>query len=268
LGKSTGLKPRLTKEAHIKYIEQKVWRLEIPDGTDTAYRLAQLDDYNSLNRDTFPWKPPFTLNIRARASSQTIPGTWGFGLWNDPFSFSLGFGGGTRRVPALPNAAWFFFASPQNALSLRDDLPGAGNLAATFRTRRIPAPITMVGALTLPLFLIPPIARLLRRFGTRYVHQDAKHIKLEVTAWHSYHILWEEDQVVFYIDSEPQFTTSISPLGPLGLVIWVDNQFLSLHPGDRLRYGTLPNPDPSWIEIQDVYANGKELSIDKKSKSL
>lgn len=268
MGKSTRLKPWLTKEAHIKYIEQKIWRLEIPAGTGAGYRLAQLDDYKSLNRDTFPWKPPFTLNIRARASSQTIPGTWGFGLWNDPFSFSLGFGGGTRRVPALPNAAWFFFASPQNYLSLQDDLPGAGNLTATFRTRGLPLPITMVGALTLPLFLIPPIARQLRRFGTRYVQQDAKHIKLEVTAWHSYQLLWEEDQVVFHIDGEPQLTTSISPHAPLGLVIWVDNQFLSFPPKDRLRYGTLPNPNPSWIEIQDVYANGKELSIDKKSKSL
>jgi hypothetical protein len=262
LGKSTGLKPRLTSGAHIKHIEQKLWRLEIPASTGAGYRLAQLDDYKSLNRSTFPWKPPFTLNIRARASSQTIPGTWGFGLWNDPFSFSLGFGGGTRRMPALPNAAWFFFASPPNHLVLQDDLPGAGNLVAAFRSRSLPVPVMMMSALVLPLLLIPSIARLLRRFGTRFVHQDAKHVNLEVTKWHNYFLLWEDDRLVFSIDGEPQLTTTISPHPPLGLVIWVDNQFLSFPPTGRFSYGTLPNPDPSWIDIQDVVINGKELSVD------
>lgn len=262
MGKSTNLKSRLSRGAQIKRIDPKTWRLEIPAGSGGSYRIAQLDDYKSLDRSAFPWQPPLILEIHARASSQIIPGTWGFGLWNDPFSLSLDFGGGTRRIPSLPNAAWFFFASPPNHLVLNNDLPGAGNLAATFRTRDLPAPITMVGALTLPLFLIPPIARLLRRFGTRFVHQDTKHIELEVTDWHSYSLKWEEGQVAFRIDGEPVLTTTISPHAPLGLVIWVDNQFLSFPPTGRLSYGTLPNPDASWIEIQEVLINGKELSID------
>lgn len=261
--KSIRLKSKLTPGAKINRIDRQIWRLEIPSGSADSYRLAQLDDYDSLDRSAFPWKPPLIFEVHARASSQTLPGTWGFGLWNDPFSLSLGFGGGTRRIPALPNASWFFFASPQNCLSLRDDLPGAGNLVATFRTRGIPVPITILGTFTLPLFLIPPIARLLRRLGTRFLHQDAKHIKLEVTEWHSYSLKWEEGQVAFHIDGEPVLTTKISPHAPLGLVIWVDNQFLSFPPTGRLSYGTLPNPDPSWLEIQGTLINGKELSIDQ-----
>lgn len=262
MGKSTNLKSLLTPGAQIYQIDHETRRLEIPAGSGDSYRLAQLDDYKSLNRSAFPWKPPLTLDIRARASSHHIPGTWGFGLWNDPFSLSLGFGGGTRRIPALPNAAWYFFASPPNHLALQNDLPGVGELAATFQSRDLPVPIMMTGALALPLLLIPPIARLLRRLGTRIVQQDAKECPLDVTKWNSYHIAWADDQVSFRINGEPLYSTTISPYPPLGLVIWVDNQYMSLPPTGRSSYGTLPNLNPSWIEIRNIYINGKELTID------
>ena len=109
------------------------WRLEIPAGPKGQYRLAQLDDFTAKKRVNFPWPAPITLSLRARVSTSDIPGTWGFGLWNDPFSLSLGLGGGTRRFPALPNAAWFFGASRQNYLSLRDDLSANGLIAQTFQ---------------------------------------------------------------------------------------------------------------------------------------
>jgi hypothetical protein len=50
------------------------------------------------------------------------------------------------RLPALPNTAWFFFASPPNYLSLRDDLPAQGALAAVFRSPRLPASLLVLGA--------------------------------------------------------------------------------------------------------------------------
>jgi hypothetical protein len=52
--------------------------------------------------------------------------------------------------------------------------------------------------------------------------------------------------------------TDISPSGPLSLVIWIDNQYAALPPNARLRYGTLPNPEPAWMEI-------KELSLLEKA---
>ena len=62
----------------------------------------------------------FSLSLSARVSSDSIPGTWGFGLWNHPFGLSIGFGGSPWRLPALPNAVWFFGASEENYLSFRD----------------------------------------------------------------------------------------------------------------------------------------------------
>lgn len=243
------LSPRLTSGARVFQTAPGIWRLEIPAGAGGRYRLAQLDDYAQLARQAFPWRPPVTLEIHARASHAAIPGTWGFGFWNDPFSFSIGFGG-SRRLPALPNAAWFFFASPHNYLSLYDDLPAQGNLAATFRSQAWPVPALALAPVALPLLTIPALARLIRRLGRQFIAQWAVAFPCEVTEWHCYQIEWRYEQVRFSLDGMELFTTQISPYGPLGLVIWVDNQYAALPPDGRLKYGTLPNPEPTWIEVK------------------
>src|SRR3970282_1944339 len=60
------------------------WRFFLDKGKSGIYRLAQMDDYNQLGRRNFPHRPPFRLDLHARASQTSSPGTWGFGLWNDP----------------------------------------------------------------------------------------------------------------------------------------------------------------------------------------
>jgi hypothetical protein len=114
------------------------WRLEIPASSKSSYRLAQLDDHVGLKRKEFFWKTPLSFKLEARLSAQDLPGTWGFGVWNEPFSFLIAYGGKLTRFPTLPQAAWFFHASPQNYLSFRDDLPANGLLAATFHSKNIP----------------------------------------------------------------------------------------------------------------------------------
>jgi len=208
-----------------------------------------LDDYRKLARRAFPWRPPVTLSMKARASAKSLPGTWGCGLWNDPFGMGVAQGGGLR-LPALPNAAWFFFASPPNYLSLRDDLPAQGALAATFRSPRWPSPLFLLGAPLLPLSLLPPAMRWLRRWARRIVRQDAVDLPVDPTEWHDYALEWGPELVTFRLDGEALLATEIVPAGPLGLVLWVDNQYAALPPDGRLRYGTLSNPQPAWIEIE------------------
>lgn len=234
-------------------MDENTWRLQIPAGPAGRYRLAQLDDYTHLGREDFPWYPPFSLNLRARASSQEIAGTWGFGLWNDPFSFSLGFGG-KRRLPALPNAAWFFYASPPNYLSLRDDLPAQGYLTATFQSPHWSSILLAPGALLTPLLLIKPTARRLRGLGARLVRQDAVQLSLDPTRWHDYRLEWTNETVTFYLDGIRVFSTSVVPLPPLGMVIWIDNQYAAFPPKGRPIFGTLPTPEPAWIEIKGIEA--------------
>jgi hypothetical protein len=46
--------------------------------------------------------------------------------------------------------------------------------------------------------------------------------------------------------------TQVSPAGPLGLVLWVDNQYASLPPDGRIGSGTLANEHAAWIELADL----------------
>lgn len=228
------------------------WRLSIPAGPAGQYRLAQLDDYHTLNRQDFPHRPPLQVSLECRASAEALPGTWGFGLWNDPFSLSLGLGGGTRRFPALPNTAWFFFASAPNYLSLRDDLPADGQLAATFHSAPLPPLLLALAAPLLPVLLIPQLGQLARRLGRRKIRQSAAELGIDPTDWHTFRLKWETEQVTFWVGDRPVLTTSISPTGPLGLVLWIDNQYAALPPNGHLGYGTLANPQPAWIEVRQL----------------
>ena len=241
-----------TPSAHITQPNAETWRLQISAGQVGQYRLAQLDDYTKLSRTRFPWRPPVTLAFRARASAETIPGTWGVGLWNDPFSISFGFGGGVRRLPALPQAAWFFFASEHNYLSLQDALPAHGPLAAIFRSSRIPPALLALGAPALGLLAWSPAARLLRRLARPLIKQDAVVLSIAATEWHNYEMVWRRAGVEFRVEGETVLETQIAPQPPLGLVLWIDNQYAAFPPSGKLSFGSLATESTCWIEIKDL----------------
>ena len=420
------LNPRFTPGASVTPIADGGWHLEIPSGQRGQYRLAQLDDYSRLSRRAFLWRPPLTpreprgvaLSLRARVSAPDLPGTWGFGLWNDPFGFALGFGntpgrlpalpnaawffhaspenhlslqpchceegalpdeaipsqvqeiasGGhtvlrsvqgktperprndpstgspvpaalaqagqaspangffagtfrsprwpspllARRLPALPNAAWFFHASPENFLSLQpchceegalpdeaipsqaqeiasgghtvlrsvqgktperprnDPLTGSpvpaalaqagqaspanGFFAGTFRSPRWPSPLLAPALLALPFLALRPASRFLRRLASRIVRQDGSAVSVDVTQWHEYSIRWHGDIVFFAVDGAEILRTPLAPRGPLGLVLWIDNQYAAWRPDGSLGYGTLENPS-AWLEMDKLHYN-------------
>lgn len=227
------------------------WRLAVPSGSARAYRVAQLDDFSGLARGDFPWQPPLRMRLRARASSQAIPGTWGFGFWNDPYGNTI-VKGSQLRLPVLPNAAWFFFASPQNYLSLRDDLPAFGQLAATFRSPgRLPGKLAL-GVPLLPFIWLPVVARWLRGLAREYVQQATVSLDHDPGEWHFYEIDWRAEQADFYLDGEPVLGTAVVPIGPMGLVIWIDNQYASFQPDGHLGYGTLASERGAWIEVAEL----------------
>src|SRR5574340_602353 len=157
------LQPLTSRGASIEALPGGGFRLSVPAGPAGKYRVAQLYDTKGLRRRELLWQVPFQFKLKARVSAANLPGTWGFGLWNDPFSASLGVAGGARKLPALPNAAWFFHASPQNYLSLRDDLPGSGFLTAVFSSPLTSAVLLSPAILALPLLAWRPAARLMRR---------------------------------------------------------------------------------------------------------
>jgi hypothetical protein len=241
---------KLTPHGKITDIANR-WLMEIPAGPRGTYRLAQYDDYDYLHRDRFPHVPPLTVSLRARVSTTDLPGTWGFGLWNDPFGLSIGFGRTAGRLPALPQAAWFFNGSKDNYLSFRDDLPANGFFAGTFRSPDIPSPFLAPAALALPLLPIRPVSRWIRRMTSKIILQNGVPVQANVTKWHEYKISWRREGCSFFVDGQSILETSISPRGRLGLVIWIDNQYAFWRPNGRVGWGTLENPK-AWMEIEGL----------------
>jgi hypothetical protein len=244
------LEPRQAGGGKVQEIRPGAWKLSLPDGPAGVYRWAQLDDYLPLPSSRFLWRPPFSLKLRARVSGPDLPGTWGFGLWNDPFSMSFGLGGAARRIPALPNCAWFFHGSPPNFLSLRDDLPAQGFFAGTFQAPRLPAPLLALGSPAAALLLMPITARLLRRIARIAIRQDGARVDADPVEWHEYRLDWLKKRARFHIDGREFLDTGISPSGPLGLVLWIDNQYAAFPPNGRVRFGTVSNPEAAWLEVE------------------
>lgn len=254
------LQPTTTQGAWVVQTGPGAWRLEIPAGPAGKYRVAQLDDYGSRPRARFPWRAPFHLRLRARASAQVIPGTWGFGLWNNPFGMAVLSGVEALRLPALPQTAWFFSASPPGFLSLYDDVPGQWWFAGTFRSaalwsRPLTAALLALGA---PGLLARPVARGLRILARRLVAQSGAALAVDPTGWHSYALDWEADEAVFRVDERPVLRSALAPHPPLGLVIWVDNQYAAFTPEGRLGFGALANPAPAWIEVAGLQIGGRQ----------
>jgi hypothetical protein len=245
------LQKHLSRDSLVTSIESGS-HLEIQPGSASTFRLAQLDDYSLKRRRDFPWSAPSTLSLRARASSQFHAGTWGFGLWNDPFSLLVGLGGMNRPLPILPNAAWFFFASPDSYLSFRNDKKPNGFLAGVFQSP-CTNPIVAVPELTLfPLVVFPQFAKWLRNSVSLTVHEDSTGLDLDVTQWNDYLLRWTEDGVHFEINGNQVFQTTLSPSAPMGLVIWIDNQFAAFTPSGKIKAGTLESSAPAWLEIEEL----------------
>jgi hypothetical protein len=249
----TKLNPRFSPGAKVEEFSHndhgKIFRLSIPAGPANQYRLAQLDDYTKIKRNKFVLHFPVRLDLSARVSSESIPGTWGFGLWNDPFGLSLGFGGNPFQLPALPNAVWFFGASKESHLSFRDDKPAQGFLAQTFRSPRF-HPLLISAALALPFS-----RKTTRGLMSRVIGEDGVRLDVDVTQWHRYRLDWREDRVTFEVDDARVFESTVTPERPLGLVIWIDNQYAAFTPQGKIGFGVLENPEPAWLEIKDVKIN-------------
>jgi hypothetical protein len=239
----------------------QAYRLSIPAGPADKYRIAQVDDYTKIPRSRFPRRYPLSMHLSARASSDSIPGTWGFGLWNDPFGLSLGFGGNPFRLPALPNAVWFFGASEENYLSFKSGQPQGsaptvaanGFLAQTFRSPRF-HPLLIPAGLALPFS-----RRVTRRLMGRVIGEEGVRLGVDVTQWHSYHLDWREDRVAFKVDESLAFESPVSPHPPLGLVIWIDNQYARFTPEGKIGFGVLENPEPAWLEVKEMEVKESQL---------
>lgn len=168
------------------------------------------------------------------------------------------------RLPALPRAIWFFYASPPSNIKLDVGAPGYGWKAATIDALRpaalLLAPLALPAALlmNLPSFyrrLWPPIQRAFKireamveaEIGSEPVAQHRS--SCATTEWRTYTIEWGIERARFLVDAAPILENAPAPGGPLGFVMWLDNQYMVVTPWGRLGWGLLDVPGRQWMEV-------------------
>jgi hypothetical protein len=226
-------------------------RLTVPVTPPRRYTDAQLDSYHGtltgglFRRPVLDCRPPLRLTLRARASLAAPLGTLGFGFWNEPFSITGG-------VLGSPQVNWFFYASPPSDMALAAGVPGFGWKAATLDAGRWPGLLLAPAALgAILLTRVPglgrPVMNLARRFVTAH---EAMLSDVALDAWHDYAIDWRAGEARFVVDGVTRLVSPAPPPGPLGLVIWIDNQYAIASAEGAFGFGLLPLPEPQTLEIE------------------
>lgn len=222
-----------------------------------TYSDAQIDDYGRRKRADFPWRPPLRVEVRARSSHPAatagsdahsrdiLRGTAGFGLWNYPFSVR-------GDILMLPEAIWFFYASPPSNMLLVPGVPGWGWKAQVVHSMRLEAlaaapPMALSAAWARLTGETQPAQRWMQRLS------GARESLLSATMheWHTYVIEWRREAATFRVDDQPVMSAPQPPPGPLGFVAWLDNQYAIATPRGTLRFGTVTS-EAQWLEMDYV----------------
>src|SRR2546426_1801800 len=239
------------------HLANSVLRMSFESARQGQYTDAQIDDYNNLPRAAYPWQPPLRMQVIARSSlpaatfsstsedSRILRGTAGFGFWNYPFSVR-------GDILMLPEAIWFFYASPPSDMALVPGIPGWGWKAQVVHSMRpgalaatIPlAATTVFGLLTRET---RPAARWMQRLTGAYEALLA----VELTNWHIYTLEWLHSEAAFWVDDKLVLRAPKPPTRPLGFVAWLDNQYAIATPRGVLRFGTFSS-GPQWLEMDSV----------------
>lgn len=251
------LRIRQINRGLVRRTDDKGYRLILESSPKKDYSLAQIDDYMDLHRYKFPHKPYVRLTLESQLSDRYTSGTWGFGFWNDPFGMGIGGGGRSRILPVLPNAAWFFFGSDENMLTLREDQPGNGFHVKTYRSPLLPSFASLLALPLSPLFLWRKGAKFVRSLARVLVKEDGMKLDVNVEKWHSYCISCDQSKITFFVDDQSIFSTKIVPNGRLGIVIWIDNQYFRFDKLGKLDFGCLEIPKEHWMKVHNLIIENK-----------
>lgn len=237
---------RLSYQTGAGRVERRVNGIQLSldqDNQDNGgrYSDAQLDDYHLDG--IMRWQPPLRMSLRARFSQAEggLHGTAGFGFWNDPFGMTK-IGDGSHTIPRirLPQAVWYFFASPPSLMPLAHDVPGYGWKAATIDAGRhlakVLLPLAPFGMLACK---VPWLYRRIWPLAQKVLKIDEVIVSVEMDDWHDYVLEWGTQETRFHVDGQLIFQSRFSPRGPLGFVAWIDNQYMVATPQGHFRHGVV-----------------------------
>jgi beta-glucanase (GH16 family) len=73
-----------------------------------------------------------------------------------------------------------------------------------------------------------------------------------MTDWHTYSLEWGTERARFSVDGASVLQGAPSPQGPLGFVMWLDNQYMVVTPWGRLGWGLVDVPGRQWMEVEQL----------------
>ena len=80
-----------------------------------------------------------------------------------------------------------------------------------------------------------------RRLLSKVIDEDSVAVSVDVTQWHRYRLEWEAKRTAWYVDDALVFESPVSPNAsrPLGVIIWIDNQYAAFTPEGKIAFGVL-----------------------------
>lgn len=238
-------------------LANSVLRMAFESARQGQYTDAQIDDYGDLPRAAFPWRPPLCMQVIARSSlpaatpsssgesTGILRGTAGFGFWNYPFSVR-------GDILALPEAIWFFYASPPSNMALVPGIPGCGWKAQVVHSVRPGALVATIPlAVTTTFGLLTGEIRPAARWMQRLAGAHEAMLPVDMTAWHNYTLAWHRNEALFWVDDKLVLRAPQPPTRPLGFVAWLDNQYAIATPRGVLRFGTVASGS-QWFELDSL----------------
>jgi hypothetical protein len=190
-----------------------------------------------------------SLPVATLASTNESPnilrGTAGFGFWNYPFSVR-------GDILMLPEAIWFFYASPPSNMALVPGISGWGWKAQVVHSMRMEAllatvPTALATGWGLLTGNIRPAAHWIQQLSG--AHEAL--LTVDMTAWHTYTLEWHTNEAIFWVDGAHVLRVPQPPTRPLGFAAWLDNQYAIATPCGVLRFGTVAS-GPQWFELDTV----------------
>ena len=152
----------------------------------------------------------------------------------------------------LPEAIWFFYASPPSNMALVQGVRGWGWKAQVVHSMRpgsLAATVPLAATIAFGLLTgeTRPAAHWMQKVSGAY---EAL-LPVEMTEWHSYTLEWHRNETLFWVDDTLVLRAPQSPTRLLGFVAWLDNQYALATPRGVLRFGTISSGS-QWFELDSV----------------
>jgi beta-glucanase (GH16 family) len=90
------------------------------------------------------------------------------------------------------------------------------------------------------------------RLAQKVVRVSEVRLGHSISQWHTYKISWGELMVRFYVDDAEVLAANHPPIGPLGFVAWIDNQYAIASPDGGVRFGVIPTVQAQTLELKEL----------------